>query len=298
MTVVPVVVTFIGVCISEFFKSRFSKEKIPPIATKVNDKNNIVPVQKPMNAMTIDELWKKLDELTNKLEIDALSQTLVNHRFTDIHCPSKTALKVCESYLHANLLSMPITNVRFIASQAPLKEDLNIFWRGVFEGDYMIVDLTTLHDIQEEERYYPSTFEDPLNLKDFKISLIKEDGFFKEYSIIEKSTNEEKIIRRYHFQNWKDFSAVTVPILDDLVKLLEKENNLWVHCRAGVGRTGTLITALFLKRMVEKGEITKENLDSTLLDLIVELRKQRGRCFVQQPAQLQLLLDYGLFLVK
>lgn len=68
---------------------------------------------------------------------------------------------------------------------------------------------------------------------------------------------------------------------------------LWIHCRAGVGRTGTLITALLLKEKIESGVIHKQNLDDSLIDLLLQLRHQRGPKFVENKAQLDLLRRYA-----
>jgi protein tyrosine phosphatase len=130
------------------------------------------------------------------------------------------------------------------------------------------------------------------------VKLIEVSGRTYTYQIENTETGVVKTIKRCHYADWKDLSAVSLPALRVLVQEVETlspnpKDLLWIHCRAGVGRTGSLITALVLKEKIERGEINKENLDGSLMDIIVELRKQRGPAFVQQKDQLDLLRQYA-----
>jgi protein tyrosine phosphatase len=75
----------------------------------------------------------------------------------------------------------------------------------------------------------------------------------------------------------------------------EPKQPLWIHCFMGVGRTGTLITALILKE--KRRELTQENLQETLVNIIISCRKERAAEFVQTPVQAELLYQYGLSLI-
>jgi protein tyrosine phosphatase len=89
-----------------------------------------------------------------------------------------------------------------------------------------------------------------------------------------------------------------------LIKTIEekfhpsKELPLWIHCRAGIGRTGTLITAFILKEKIESEEIRKENLGLFLVELIFALRKERSQFFVETFDQFALLLSFGTHLLE
>lgn len=74
------------------------------------------------------------------------------------------------------------------------------------------------------------------------------------------------------------------------------KDNFWVHCRAGMGRTGTLIVAVILKEKIERGEITPANLRESLLKIVLGLRKHRGSAFVQRSTQLNALVEYAQYL--
>ncbi len=213
----------------------------------------------------------------------------LNHRFPDIHCPRKTAVAIAGHYLHANTVGEGITQRSFVASQAPLVEDYEIFWKAIFEGTPTIFDLTTIKDQTGGgvTKYYPDKLNETMKCGSMSVKLIEISGRTYTYQIENTETGVVKNIKRCHYADWKDFSVVSLPALHALVQEVETlspnpKDLLWIHCRAGVGRTGSLITALVLREKIERGEINKENLDGSLVDIIVELRKQRGSAFVQQ----------------
>jgi len=71
------------------------------------------------------------------------------------------------------------------------------------------------------------------------------------------------------------------------------------HCRAGVGRTGTVISGLVINEL-SKGKIDKHFFESEqytlnkLKDIVLTGRKARGPLFVQNASQFQLLAEFVL----
>ena len=180
-----------------------------------------------------------------------------------------------------------------------------MFWKAVFDRAPTIFDLTTIKDQKDGGiiKYYPDKLNETKTYGSMSVKLIQISKNLSTYQIKNTQTGETKDIKRLHYTDWKDFGAVSESALHSLVKEVERlspnpKNLIWVHCRAGVGRTGSLITALVLKEKIAKGIITKKNLDTSLIDIIVELRKQRGSAFVQQQAQLDLLRKYAYFLIE
>jgi protein tyrosine phosphatase len=257
--------------------------------------------------LTITSLWlhlgkKSKDQLA---ELDFLPVDNLNHRFIDIRCPKKTAVSIAGHYLHANKVGEGIAKRIFIASQAPLKKDNETFWKAIFESDSTIFDLTTLKDQREGgvTKYYPNELNKTIKYGSISVKLIEVNGHTYTYQAENSETGAVKNIKRCHYADWIDFGAVSLPALCALIHEVETlspnpKDLVWIHCRAGVGRTGTLITALILKEKIESGEINKDNLDNSIVDLIIELRKQRGPAFVQQKSQLDLIRKYGNFLIK
>jgi protein tyrosine phosphatase len=254
--------------------------------------------------------WDLLEQKTEaiKKELSYCSEEEVHHRFEEIQCPKGTAIAYGEGkYLHANRVGEGISKRAYIASQAPRIQEQGPFWKKVFdEQEAIIIDLTTELERQGSEQwhgavkpYYPEKVNTPVQYGSLSITLKSIKGNLHLYEI-EDSSGKKKQIQRKHYSDWKDFDAIDLSALLKLIEELEAFKNIsswWIHCRAGVGRTGTLITALILKEKIDKGEITMENVETALIDLILALRRQRGPAFVQTSHQFDLLLGYARHLI-
>ena len=267
------------------------------------NQSKLVPIGK--RADSIEDLWSLLQIKTQAQLSEIEFAKNLNHRLFNVHCPKATAFEIGGKYLHANKVGEGIAQRCFVASQAPLEEDYEIFWKAIFEVDATIFDLTTIADQKTGgvTKYYPETLDEIMKYGSMSVKLIKITDGTSTYQIENVATGAVKNINRFHYADWKDFGTVSMPTLNLLVRKIETlspnpKNLVWIHCRAGVGRTGTLITALILKEKIKSGELNKENLDASLVDIIVELRKQRGPLFVQQKAQLDLLRQYADSLLK
>lgn len=252
--------------------------------------------------LPIGRLWSRIEKETaaQLKSLEFLSREDLNHRFLNIRCPKKTVVALSGQYLHANKVGEGVTQRSFVASQAPMPADYAMFWQVIFEEESTIFDLTTMRDQLDGgvTKYYPEQLNEPLQFGSISVKLIKESDRTYTYQMENVETGVVKNINRFHYRDWIDFGAVSLPALDLLVQEVETlspnpKNLLWIHCRAGVGRTGTLITALVLKEKIKSGEIKKENLDDSIQDIIIKLRKQRSPFFVQQPEQLELLRKYA-----
>lgn len=278
--------------------------------------------------LKVTEMWKEIQKLTQKIFKETsfqFTETILNHRdvpnmvrrspdqvmsrFPDIMCPKETVVKVDGTYLHANHIQTKETPIQFIAAQAPLQTDHYLFWKAVFDGDYSIIDLTNPKD--KIVAYSPVEITKKITVENFVIDCeaissnrIKNGQISYKYNIRDTKTGEEKSIVRLHFNEWPDHGVITIQQLENILALFESEDldeklseKVIVHCRAGVGRTGTIITAQIMKEKIARKEVTRENLDQQLISLIVELRKSRGDFFVQREEQFALVRAYALSLL-
>jgi protein tyrosine phosphatase len=257
---------------------------------------SIVPAQEKR---TDEQLFADLETKTKLLTIKMLEPCQANHRFTNIECPANTAIQLegTQKTLHANKVQVKGSQIDFVASQAPMNIEIATFWKAICAGSYAIFDITTPKDYQitttsPATKYWPESSA-PLKLAALTITLESTEGYLRTYQV--SVDNVTKKIQRYHFSEWPDFGSIDIKKLAELVDGMEKVQNpnIWVHCRAGVGRTGTLITSYFVKEKITKGEIRKDNLDNSLMALILDLRQQRGPGFVQTAGQLGSIRDYA-----
>ncbi|GAB4232424.1 MAG: hypothetical protein Tsb0021_11120 [Chlamydiales bacterium] len=240
-------------------------------------------------------------------------------------------------FFHANHVNFDERGEGFlaIATQAPAgiysKEiDANSFWQVAFQQRPLIVDLSNrIYDevIQEQEsdlkkydqieEYYPTAEGESYETKNYDIELTAKDldeNSYEDWTFRATQKGEEGLseeIRRLRFKNWPDRGAPELKNFKEFVfKTLEvinqrKENDsppfedLMVHCRAGVGRTGVFLVALQLTDEFQKGKIVdREKIFDHIHELILKGRLQRGDSFVQSDRQLGFLYDYAMDLLN
>jgi hypothetical protein len=291
----------------------------PPILGQGTPQIVVKKTDTELKQMTSEELFKELTSQTKKPEEGSMYSTAeVQQRFRYVRCAKATSIEVGDDqqHMHANKMTMARANkINFVASQAPIMkgnlnldlgedahlfgEDAHLFWRDVYNGGFSILDLTNKSD--SIEPYYPTDIGSEVTIGSYTIKLTKSEDSKHTYQITDEQGNA-KTITRYNYNQWPDFGAPdSLNEFSSLVNMVESEDigaDVWVHCRAGVGRTGTLITGCYLKQMIESGDVNSGNFESKLLDMILELRKQRDVQFVQASEQFDLLLQYGNSLLK
>lgn len=272
--------------------------------------------------------WESLGKATNALfyseHINRYlgSHSPPNNEMVDgrvfAYCPANTAVKIDGRYFHANFVDCPCVTRKFIAAQYPVAERLKnnksvqennksvqeLFWKSALRHG-CIIDLTENHSWRDEDLYYPLC---RLNSEavecgsmhiTFQSYQYKEEGNIHEYSyqVTDRTQpTSTKIVKRIHYVDWPDHQVIPLhaftPLLDQL-DTFSLEETLTVHCKAGVGRTGALITGYYLRKLIQDGIITQANFKDRLTGLILSLRIKRGPMFVHQQTQFDLLVSYG-----
>lgn len=244
---------------------------------------------------SIVKLFEEIENETDRtIVLDP--HTYEECRFIDILCPKETRVrKFMENsalLLHANYVELE--GIISIAVQYPLPDQIPLFW-SVARECCLIVDLTKKDDAKIGPRYYP---EEVASYGPITVTRKEEKADLYTYEVKEPK-QEPFFCRRVHFHQWQDAQPITIKELDDLVEQIvayhiDPKKPLLVHCRAGVGRTGSLIVARVLYSLIAEKKITKESLVPTLKRLVLQGRKQRGELFVQTAAQLKVLYDWAL----
>lgn len=199
---------------------------------------------------------------------------------------------------------------------APLQSDhplftifQSVFWERILHDKPTLIDLR-FEDAVEKDSFYPKLQQTDLiseteikifytchSVEQFKKTSIHKYHFTK----LTQSPSELTEITRITYSHWPDQKIISLDEFRDLLDALEdatKGAPLWIHCTAGVGRTGTVITALILKEKIKNKEICQENWEEKLIDIILTLRQQRGPLFVQKQEQLELLCEYTKHLLQ
>lgn len=262
----------------------------------------VLAPDQPSSIVTSDyqDMFDQLRQasLTQSLNVQPLVE--VEHRFTDIECPKETAVRVGDSYIHANYVGVGISDKLLVAAQLPTPSSQETFWKFVMDSDCSIMDLTKPSDCSENDRYYPDSIHTSHVAGSIQIEFLETCSSEKDSHTtyqVTSGTTSKKIVR-YHYRGWMDFGGIQLEELGNLTAKLKSFSGVVVHCRAGVGRTGTIISAYLIKELIEQKVITKENYRTEIPNLILSLRKQRGKNFVTSVDQFSSLMEYGKKLLE
>ncbi len=283
-------------------------EKMPGEEERENQKSAEpdIKVDQPMLEVPVLDFTQIFGELENKTKnnLTYLPLNLASCRFEDILCPSHTHVNVLGSnswnYLHAN--HVKLEGKHFIATQYPLQVEL--FWR-MCQKTSLILDLTNSGDMKRGLIPYVPVQGEAKTYGNLNVALADQEEIGKvqaqlyHYTLRDKENAKHPlIIPRVHYEGWDDHCGITEDDLDELTVIMESHKQqsnqpVIVHCRAGMGRTGTLIVASVLLELINQKQVNSENLLETIFRLILEGRAQRGPAFVQNPQQLEALWKWS-----
>ncbi len=301
----------------------------PSEATPVNACGQLFKDLKSQSAELLKDqtfLVDKKDVLCRFLDIGCVAKTAVS--VPGFEHPFIHANRVQFNREHLPLASQATKQspFRWFLAQAPIGKEKGYqqmdtreqFWKGVLNNTNLIIDLTKPGDLASQ--YCPDSVHKPwtdIGKQQFgKITVTVSEILVKKYGIQvfkllvkEGAAGKPKEVVRIHYPSWVDHAGIGKENLHKIAYLraLEKEyfksapNSLapLVHCRAGVGRSGTYVTASAILDLNDEKLLTEENSIGIISKLILEGRRQRGPAFVQSQAQLKTLLDLtGMLLGK
>jgi len=278
-------------------------------------------------------LWKALQKQTDLLRPGwkCVPTDQIDGRFSNVSAPLGTAIdnpiKNEFSKLHANRIDFG-NDLKAIASQKPKEAYLDAFWLSSFKEDVaLIADLTNAKDNGGDQDlttpYVPSEGA-PMIFDSVSIELMsseeKNNGPLQTLTVTDSETGKKKQIQRLCFNQWPDYGVISVINLVRLGLTIEHlmhnlnqplacsattnhnhvNNSILVHCRAGVGRTGTVLSFMAANRKLllttkTDSTITLEKFSEAIAEVVMRGRQDRaatpGASFVQTAGQFQLLIN-------
>ncbi|XP_070287039.1 tyrosine-protein phosphatase non-receptor type 3 isoform X3 [Myotis yumanensis] len=246
-----------------------------------------------------EQLYRKKPGLA--ITFAKLPQNLDKNRYKDVlpYDTTRVLLQRNEDYINASHVNMeiPAANLvnKYIAAQGPLPHTCAQFWQVVWDQKLsLIVMLTTLTERGRTKchQYWP----DPPDVAEhgsFHIRCQSEDCtiayVFREMLVTNTETGEEHTVTHLQYVAWPDHG---VP--DDSSDFLEFVNYVrslrvaaepvLVHCSAGIGRTGVLVTMETAMCLIER------NLPVYPLDIVRKMRDQRAM-MVQTSSQYKFVCE-------
>lgn len=188
------------------------------------------------------------DDLTNQ-DYTAARLNIYKNNFSNTLAEEKYRVKLQNSnpdYINASFV------LDYIATQQPNGNTIPDFWKMIYQQKCpVIINLT------DNTNYL--NFKDQQNYGEFSVSILSQEvskGFIKTALLIEDALSKLNVFH-ITFLKWEDFG---VPKRKYLFKLLDlvnlvnpKMGKIVVHCRAGVGRTGTFILIHYMLQQFKKG---------------------------------------------
>ncbi|ESO89629.1 hypothetical protein LOTGIDRAFT_124944, partial [Lottia gigantea] len=191
--------------------------------------------------------------------------------------------QVHSEYINANFITgYPEENKAFIATQAPLPNTRDDFWRMVWEQQSRVIVMLNAMDEPGKSKcddYWPDSPDNIVKYGDFTMVLKKKD-VTQEYilSTLELKDIENNLIREIKHVWYTSWSNKTLPDPVSLVKFVieirrlseDSGGPLVVHCRPGTGRTGTMLSVDICTRQYDAEKLVD------VLKCVSKMRKERA----------------------
>ena len=198
-------------------------------------------------------------------------------RYGNSKCPDLTRVKLSDNrFIHANWIPI-YGSGRAIATQGPLPDTIEDFWRMIWEHSVQFVIM--LCELEERGRqkcakYWPEKDTGSLKVGAFTVTT-DEESHLAHWSILRLKIEmgyESREIHHIKFHGWPDcgvpeFPAPFLALLERVPKALDSP--LVVHCSAGLGRTGCFLLAWSLLKQAD----TEGRIESARL--LTEMRNAR-----------------------
>ena len=183
--------------------------------------------------------------------------------------PSNSVSTEGSDYINANFIDGYKYRRAYIATQAPLNETIDDFWRMLWEqNSTIIVMITKLREMGREKcaHYWPS--ERSIRYQFFVVDPIAEYNMsqyiLREFKVTDARDGQSRTIRQFQYIDWPEQGVPKsgesiIELIGQVHKTKEQFGQvgpITVHCSAGVGRTGVFITlSVVLERMRYEGAI-------------------------------------------
>eukprot|EP00794_Sanderia_malayensis_P003700 gene3700-4220_t len=240
------------------------------------------------------------DKSDNPHEFAMMMCNRNKNRFLNIHPYDKTRVKLRmmagvpgSDYINANFVEGYNAPEAYIATQAPLPNTVDDFWRMVYEQQCStIVCLIRETNAQSSKMnlhvYWPE--EEIMTSGPLLIEKLNEDRQLdftvRDFKLTNSQRGNSRILRHFQFTAWPDAGlpeseACFSDFLGKVEKWQQQSGNgkIVVHCNGGAGRTGVFITILYaIDRLKTEG----------FIDIFQTVKRLRS----QRPAMVQVMGQY------
>lgn len=250
--------------------------------TEVPARNLHAHIQKLMRVDPIENITGMELEFKKLANMKADSSRFVSaslpcnkHKNRLVHILPYESTRVCltprdgSDYINASFVDGYRYRAAYIATQGPLADTTDDFWRMLWEhNSTIIVMLTKLKEMGREKchQYWPS--DRSVRYQCFVVDPIAEYNMpqyiLREFKVTDARDGSSRTVRQFQFTDWPEQGVPKsgegfIDFLGQVHKTKEQfgqDGPITVHCSAGVGRTGVFITlSTVLERMQYEGVV-------------------------------------------
>ncbi|XP_072000902.1 receptor-type tyrosine-protein phosphatase O-like [Engystomops pustulosus] len=184
-------------------------------------------------------------------------------------------------YINANYIPGYNSLQEYIATQGPLPDTRNDFWKMILQQKSQVVVMLTQCNEKRRikcDHYWPFTTE-PVTYGDITVEMVSEeeqaDWALRVFRV--SHATDVQHVMHFNFSAWPDHGVPAASAAESLLqfvyvvrqKAAKTKGPITVHCSAGVGRTGTFIALDRLMQHIRDHEFVD------VLGLVAELRSFR-----------------------
>ncbi|NWQ80107.1 PTPRO phosphatase, partial [Columbina picui] len=184
-------------------------------------------------------------------------------------------------YINANYIPGYNSPQEYIATQGPLPETRNDFWKMVLQQKSQIIVMLTQCNEKRRvkcDHYWPFT-EDPVAYGDITVEMLLEeehtDWVYRNFRI--SYADEVQDVMHFNYTAWPDHGVPTTNAAESILQFVQmvrqksakSKGPMIIHCSAGVGRTGTFIALDRLLQHIRDHEFVD------ILGLVSDMRSYR-----------------------
>ncbi|PIK35842.1 putative tyrosine-protein phosphatase non-receptor type 4-like, partial [Apostichopus japonicus] len=232
-------------------------------------------------------------------------ENIAKNRYRDISPYDATRVILTDSdtgdYINANVVNMDIPKAamvnKYIAAQGPLPNTMVDFWDMIWEQrSTLIVMLTTNVERGRVKchKYWPNVNQNLQLSPAYDIKCIREEDAnsfaFRDFHVRNLKSNEERVVQQMQYIAWPDHGVPddSSDFLDFVLRVRQRRINMEVptivHCSAGIGRTGVLVTMETAMCLIETNDPIYP------LDIVRRMRDQRAM-LIQTTAQYKFVCE-------
>uniref|UniRef100_A0A671KK46 Tyrosine-protein phosphatase n=1 Tax=Sinocyclocheilus anshuiensis TaxID=1608454 RepID=A0A671KK46_9TELE len=286
---------------------QYIPEKSPTDPSQLDQdawRDSMLQLKEGLNSVTMlaqfDQLYRKRPGMT--MSCAKLPQNLSKNRYRDIspYDATRVILKGTDDYINANYINMeiPASSLinRYIACQGPLPNTCPDFWQMTWEqGSSLVVMLTTQVERGRVKchQYWPNP-SGSATYGGFQVSCQTEEGnsafLVRDMNLTHIESGESRELTQIQYLAWPDHGVPddSTDFLDFVAlvrsKRAGKDEPVVVHCSAGIGRTGVLITMETAMCLMECGQPVYP------LEIVRTMRDQRAM-MIQTPSQFKFVCE-------